>query len=361
MKHAAPPQPDAGTTHDSMAHDWMAQVTSPEVLAQAWDWLEQRRGDRSHNDDYWHARFHRATLEPQWVAALRAGTYRFSPCKTYHGTRVWCAQDALVLKALSLVLTPALSPRLSRDCYHLTGNGGAKGCVRATQASVGDYRYVCSSDVNSYYASIDHRLLMGQLAALIDDARVLALIGRMLDRLDDINAELFPATVGITKGNPLSPLLGAVYLDALDRTLGDYSRRHGLFYARFMDDWVVLCRSRWQLREVVRLMNQVLSALKVSKHPFKTVIGRLTENGFDFLGYRIGDHRVHGVGLAWATWVNHLNRLRQLYEQGACVRSIGEYVTRWLRWVRSGVEIGCEGLYGWERGRSFVGGAGFCL
>lgn len=37
----------------------------------------------------------------------------------------------------------------------------------------------------------------------------------------------------------------------------------GLFYARFMDDWVVLAPTRWKLREAIRAVNQALSALKV--------------------------------------------------------------------------------------------------
>ena len=58
----------------------------------------------------------------------------------------------------------------------------------------------------------------------------------------------------------------------------------GLFYARFMDDWVIVAPKRWKLRKVVRVVNQVLNALKVEKHPDKTYIGR-AEKGFDFLGY----------------------------------------------------------------------------
>jgi RNA-directed DNA polymerase len=45
---------------------------------------------------------------------------------------------------------------------------------------------------------------------------------------------------------------------------------------------------RNQLRTAVRKMNRVLDTLKMTKHPFKTYIGRLRTTGFDFLGYRIG-------------------------------------------------------------------------
>jgi hypothetical protein len=39
------------------------------------------------------------------------------------------------------------------------------------------------------------------------------------------------------------------------------------------------------------------------------------------------------------TLANFLERKTQLYEQGATVRRIGQYVRNWYRWVRAGVEI----------------------
>ena len=56
-----------------------------------------------------------------------------------------------------------------------------------------------------------------------------------------------------------------------------------------MDDWLILCKTRHQLRVVVRLMNQCLLALKQTKHPFKTYIGKIKANGFDFIGIQDRD------------------------------------------------------------------------
>ena len=117
-----------------------------------------------------------------------------------------------------------------------------------------------------------------------------------------------------------------------------------------MDDWVILCRTRNQLRTAVRIMNRVLNAVKMTKHPFKTYIGRLRTTGFDFLGYRIGNRLINGLTIAWMTWANHRDKLNQLYEQGVSAKDIGRYVERWRRWVRSGVEV----VDGWEL--RFLGG-----
>jgi hypothetical protein len=48
----------------------------------------------------------------------------------------------------------------------------------------------------------------------------------------------------------------------------------GLFYARFLDDWVVLAPTRPPLKAAIKHANQVLEAHNVDKHPDKRVSGR---------------------------------------------------------------------------------------
>ena len=67
----------------------------------------------------------------------------------------------------------------------------------------------------------------------------------------------------------LSPLLGALYLQVLDERLGQGEA----YYVRYMDDILVLTRTRWQLRRAVRTMNRTFAELKLSQHPDKTFIG----------------------------------------------------------------------------------------
>ena len=68
-------------------------------------------------------------------------------------------------------------------------------------------------------------------------------------------------------------------MQPLDEALGEYCEKHDLFYGRFMDDWVILCKTRNQLRTAVRIMNRVLDTVKMTKHPFKTYITLVTLKG----------------------------------------------------------------------------------
>jgi len=215
------------------------------------------------------------------------------------------------------VLTRHLAPKLSSSCYHLAGNGGAKAAVRGVVENLSENRFVFRTDVKSYYASIDHRQLLDLLwqymrRTIYDDGLY-----------EDVE-------IGISLGCPLSPLMGALFLDLLDRRM----EASGLFYARFMDDWVILAPTRWKLRQAIRIVNQTLAELKVQQHPDKTFIGR-TGRGFAFLGYQMNAAGLTGV--APPTIQRFVERINRLDEQDAGADGIGEYVRRWLVWVKSGL------------------------
>jgi hypothetical protein len=46
-----------------------------------------------------------------------------------------------------------------------------------------------------------------------------------------------------------------------------------------MDDILILTKTRWQNRKAIIQLNQILSRLRVEKHPDKAYIGKI-ENGF---------------------------------------------------------------------------------
>jgi RNA-directed DNA polymerase len=312
----------------------MEEIASDEVLEEAYTWLCKRRENYSHNDEVWEVRFRWEQTKPSLQRQLLAGQYRFSSLKRIHRNdedlEIWSALDSLVLKAIAIVLTRHLAPSLSKRCTHLAGNGGAKAAVREALDKLPENKFVFRTDVKSYYASIRHDILHAQLAQHIDDPRLLDLLWQYMRRTVYDDGLYEDIEQGISLGCPLSPLMGALFLEVLDKRMENL----GLFYVRFMDDWVLLAPSRWKLRRAVRIVNETLTELKLQQHPDKTFVGR-TERGFSFLGY---DFNADGLtGIAEPTRARFAERLHQLYEQGASVTRIGDYVRRWLIWVRSGL------------------------
>jgi len=107
--------------------------------------------------------------------------------------------------------------------------------------------------------------------------------------------------------------------------------------SRFVDEWVILAPTRWSLRRAVRLVNETLAELKVEQHPDKTFIGR------------------EAVVASPPPLGSFQERVGRLYEQGASVVRIGQYVRRWKQWV---VLVGCPFLgvsYSHPRYQSLTG------
>ena len=314
----------------------IARVASDETLDSAFDWLCKRRQDYSHRSDIWDFRQGWTDIKPALQQTLLSGEYEFDVLREIRtGTDVidlWSAKDALVLKALAYILGDHLDPVISESCHHVKGRGGAKAAVRKVMSAVSAGSHVMKSDVKGYYASIDHVVMFDLAEEYIDDPFVLRLIWNYLRRTVCFGENYREVTCGISLGCPLSPLMGALYLKPLDDAVGTA----GLFYARFMDDWVIIVPGRWKLRKIVRTVNRVLSHLRIEKHPDKTFIGR-TIRGFDFLGYRV---KPCVLSVSRSTINRHIERIDRLYEQDACYRRIRQYVRRWFDWLKAVVGPG---------------------
>ena len=339
-------------------------LASDTLLEQAFTWLCQRRKHYPPHADVWNLRRHWPTEKARIQHELRTGTYRFGLLDRVTCLRdgqmedldLWAARDAVVLKALALLL-PTVLP-LSKRCTHLKGHGGAKYAVRQALAHLPRCQYVLKTDVQSYYASIDHHLLLDRLARYIPDRGVLNLIVQSLRRVAERGGIYWEYTRGIPLGSPLSPLLGAFFLHELDTAF----EQRGLFYIRFMDDILVLAPTRWKLRAAVKVVNQVLSSLKLDKHPDKTFIGRI-DKGFDWLGYHLSPA---GLRLSAKALHNFVTRLTRLYGQEAGrpngAARLGQYVRRWRGWAAGGIftrgqrtSLSCGGYLA-RRGTTAVGG-----
>ncbi len=316
------------------------RIASDEVLEQAYQWLCKKRAHYHFNGDVWQIRRWWSEKKASVQKLLLSGQYRFRELRLIRGEdrdiEWWSSLDALVLKAIAIVLGEHLKPHLSDRCFHLAGTGGMKGAVREVSQHLGENKFVFRTDVKKYYASLDHQILLGLVQQFVDDSAVLALIRLYLRRFVSDGGKYVDILQGISLGCPLSPLMGALYLKPLDHRMAEL----GCFYARFMDDWVVLAPTRWKLRKAIKTVNEVMADLRVEKHPDKTFIGRIAK-GFDFLGYWFSPQ---GLGVAKKTVDRMLEKVAWLYEQGAEEFRIKSYLRHWWQWVITGVDgVLCAG------------------
>ncbi|EJK2991234.1 transposase [Vibrio cholerae] len=275
-------------------------------LEQAWQlafqWVCKRRRHYPANSDIWHLRFHWPNHSQKLLSRVLAGDYRLSAMKVIGQHALWSAQDALVLKWVALQCAPWLP--IHPRCEHGLGMG-----VKASRTRL-------ERVVASLPSPIWRELIRQYLYYTVEDG-----------------GEFYTPESGIGRGCALSPLIGASLLYAID---SDFAQRPDLYYARYMDDFIILARSRWRLRRAIATLRSHLAEGGFSLHPDKTQIGRLTK-GFDWLG---GWYNEQGrVGIAPRALHQYRTRSLRLYEQARrlgyshqeCLARVQNYRVRWRR------------------------------
>ncbi|MEH4266357.1 reverse transcriptase domain-containing protein [Klebsiella aerogenes] len=330
-------------------------------MMQAWQWLCEQRTDAPDHADIWDIRYQQAN-NPAWLRELTdqvlRGDWRLSPL-SLHGQQdnrkaVWGAQDALVLKWTALSLQPLLP--LHRACEHVKGHGGGKQSVatlhdlltqperdrhaawrddtyhgdgeKKTAASAGadvgyhcpenrpdtrGYRWVCRTDIRGYYRNIRKETLLKQVSQHVDSPVLLDLVRQYVHYTVEDGGVFHTPEKGISRGCPLSPLMGALHLYEMDE---HFAKQKHIHYARYMDVIIILAKSRWSLRRHTKRLMQWFSEYGFEAHPDKTQIGR-TEKGFDWMGAWLTHEGV--TDIAPRAKANHREKVRRLYERLARV------------------------------------------
>jgi len=262
-------------------------------LEAAFQWVKTLRKDYSPHSDIWHLRRDWKHIKNKILAQLNDGSYQFSLLDRYEFDdaiiSLWSSQDMIALKLIAQSLHQQMNEHMPKSCYHVKGHGGLKKAVTHTYEALPKYQYVLRSDIRSYYDSIRFDILMKIIESYVKSPVLLNLVQKACHRTETRGGIFYDHdSKGIPMGSPLSPLLGAIALIPLDHAM---SRINNIFYARYMDDWVVLTRSKSALRKIVKITHNIVKALKLQLHPHKTYIGKIS-HGFNFLAYYMDDQKI---------------------------------------------------------------------
>lgn len=331
------------TTQRATPSDTMTGLTGTHDaatrLCAAWQWLETQRRHAPEGADVWDICWQAqksATYLTELLHTLRAGQYRLSPFQL-HGQgndrkAIWGAQDALVLKWVALCIEDPLP--LHPSCEHVKGHGGGQQSVAKLRGlltgkpeapdaaetpdtpapkKTADYAWVCRTDIRGYYRNINKATLLNQVRQHVQDPVYRDLINQYIHYTVEDGGTFHTPESSISRGCPLSPLMGALHLYDMDE---HFSNQQNIHYARYMDDVIILAKSRWQLRKHTKKLMQWFSEHGFEAYPDKTQIGR-TAKGFDWMGVWLTDEGVTDV--APRAKANHREKVRRLYERLARV------------------------------------------
>ncbi len=191
-------------------------------------------------------------------------------------------RDRVAQEVVRRLLAPIFEPQFHEASF---GFIPKRNCHQAIERVLqyhrqGD-RIVLDADIAGFFDNIPHRVIVAAVAAEVSDGNILRLVEKFLTAGVMHNGVFKPTTVGTPQGGVVSPLLANIVLNRLDWQLHE----HGFRFARYADDFVVVCRTNEQAQEALALVTQVLeNELGLSLSPEKTKITTYGK-GYEFLGF----------------------------------------------------------------------------
>jgi RNA-directed DNA polymerase len=264
------------------------------------------------------------------------------------------AMDRMIQQALSQALTPIFDPTFSEDSYGFRpGRSTQDAVLRAKEHIEAEYRWVVDLDLEAYFDTVNHDVLMARVKRRVRDKRVLRLIGNYLRAGMMEGGLMSPRTEGTPQGGSLSPLLSNILLDDLDKEL----ERRGHRFVRYADDFQVYVKSNAAGARVMASLEGVLKKrLRLKVNWEKSAVGRPWKR--KFLGYRTTTNRKPKLKPDPKSVKRLKLKLRELFRRGRgwslarTIRELNPILRGWGNYYRlADVEGVFEELDQWVRRR----------
>ncbi|MFQ5639304.1 MAG: reverse transcriptase domain-containing protein [bacterium] len=233
---------------------------------------------------------------------LRAGTYpfgRFHTFRIFHPKpRMISAApyaDRVVHHALMNVIGPLFERTFIHDSYANQKNKGTHAALDRCTQYARCYLYVLQMDIRKYFPSIDHAILLAEIARTIRCQPTLKLIKHIIDNSNPQEPAYFyfpgddlftpyERRKGLPIGNFTSQFFANVYLNPFDHFIKEKFQAPG--YVRYVDDQLIFSDDKEFLKQCRERSRVFLYQWRLLLHPKKAIIYPVHE-GIPFLGFRV--------------------------------------------------------------------------
>lgn len=192
--------------------------------------------------------------------------------------------DRVIQQAINQVLQPLYEPQFSPSSYGFRPHRSAHDALLKCGEYISDgYVFTVDMDLEKFFDTVSHSKLIEILSRTVKDGRVISLIHKYLNAGVMRGSIKEPTPLGVPQGSPLSPLLGNIMLNELDREL----ERRGHRFVRYADDLVIFCKSRRSAgRTLDNLLPFIEKKLFLKVNMEKTKVAYMRD--IKFLSYAFG-------------------------------------------------------------------------
>jgi RNA-directed DNA polymerase len=268
----------------------------PKVMKQAFQAVKRNRG--AAGVDKISINMFEANLEENLSALMRDlkdGSFRPSALRRVYipkgpGSKklrplgIPVVRDRVGQEVIRKLLSPIFEPMFHEASFgFIKGRNCHQAIERVLELHRRGHKVVLDADIAGFFDNIPHSIIMDAVAAEIADGNILRLVEKFLNAGVMENGIFKPTNIGTPQGGVISPLLANIVLNHLDWQLHEA----GYQFARYADDFVVVCQDHRQAQEALALVKRVLEeTLGLSLSPEKTKITSFGK-GYDFLGFTL--------------------------------------------------------------------------
>lgn len=201
--------------------------------------------------------------------------------------------DRIAQQVVKHHLEKQLEPRFHVSSFGYRPGRSAHDAVAQSQRNCFNHDFALDLDIQGYFDSIDHDLMMKALRHYCADKWVHLYVSRWLqaDVMEEMKVR--KRYTGTPQGGVISPLLANLFLHVVfDQWMAKHHPEKP--FERYADDIVVHCKTEKQAVYMLRVIDQRMRSCRLTLHPVKTKIVNLRGQSrqryarkYDFLGFSI--------------------------------------------------------------------------
>lgn len=336
-------------------------IVSNASITEAWKKVRSNKGapgvDGINIDDF------PEKIRPQWMEIRKQileGSYVPSPAlrveipKESGGVRnlgIPCVLDRVVMQSIARVLGYYFEPTFSNNSFGYRPHCSVQQAARRAQQFYQEgYTVQIDIDLEKFFDTVNHDILMDRVARKVKNRGLLKLLGKFLRAGVVVNGRLQPTKIGVPQGSPVSPILSNILLDVLDKEL----EKRGHKFVRYADDLAIFVKSKRAGERVLASVSRFLEqTLKVKVNQAKSKVSHVKENSV--LGFNIHHKKLRTLDSKVQVFKRELKRITRRCP-GISIESrifrLREYVQGWMGHYGCGLKYDdAVALDGWIRRR----------